>query len=359
MKFTQTKIAEVLQMKKIFTFNSSKITMMLVMTLLIFSLENPLLVLATNTATCSTGVGSSPKGDRMDSTSSNVWIGLSGTHQLGHSSTSSTSSCSVSTNTAQNDPTNVAFAGNGYLAFTQKGTGGSSQSCISSYNTATSTIVKTSCISGAGADDVDKDPTNSNMVWSSWYYNGYVGKFDTSLGNLSTFLPPSCGVTSNLEGLRVDSSGNVWAADEACNKLWKYVPSSNTWTSYTISGFLPWYLSIDNSASHIWITSQSNTLKALADFNISTGTAATISYPGSAQGATEVAQDPANRITFVAFQNGYVNEYYNSLGSWQCTGSGDSYSNGTPFGISYSQSGGVDYYWATLYGNSQLVVGHC
>ncbi|MDE1766455.1 MAG: hypothetical protein KGI27_09340 [Thaumarchaeota archaeon] len=333
----------------------SFLTILTIMTLLVFPLENPIDVNATNTATCS--ASSSPKGDRMDSSSSNVWIGLSGSGQLGHSSTSSTTSCSVSANTAQNDPTNIAFAGNGYLVFTQKTSG----SCISSYNTSTGTIVFSNCTPGAGADDVDTDPSNSNDVWSSWYYNGYIGHFVTNTGSLLTYTPPSCGVTSELEGLRTDSSGNVWVADEACHVLWKYVPSSNTWTSYTIAtGFTPWWIAADSSNGQIWITSTNNNVNALGDFNISTGTSTTVGYPGSAQAGDEVSVDPANRITFVAFQNGYVNDYSSSLGSWGCASSGDSYPNSTPFGISYTQTtGGPDYYWATLYANSQLVVGHC
>src|SRR5207244_8636057 len=141
-----------------------------------------------------------PKGVTISGTS--LWVGLSVTGKLG---TSSTSSCSVTSYTAQLDPTFLAFAGNGKLAFTQKGTGGSSPSCISAWNTSTHVVEVSTCITGKGADDVSKDPTNSNIVWNSWYYYGQIAKWDTTTGNMNLFVVPKPGSTTpSPEGIRAN-----------------------------------------------------------------------------------------------------------------------------------------------------------
>lgn len=304
---------------------------------------------ATNIASCSTGSTSNPKGVIVSGSS--IWIGLSTSSQLGYSSTSN---CSVTAYTAQNDPTYLAFFGNGYLAFTQKGST-NTNSCISTFSTSTDSITASYCSSGAGLDDVSTNPTSSTTVWASEYYIGNLADYSYTGGANIYGIQSPCGVLIEPEGVAVDNSGNVWFADEQCNLLWKFNPSTITWTSFQVNGgSTPWFVALDNTNGQVWITSLND--NGVYQFYMSNSSTRSIPVPCTQCSPYGIAVDPPDSRVYVSFQGGVINEYfYTSSRTWLCGGQGDYY-GGTPFGISYEPP---NYYWATLNAGDELVEGAC
>lgn len=319
------------------------------------------LAAATKITSCSTASG--PKGVTMDSTSSNIWIGEATAGKLGTSAVSSSpTSCSVTSYTGQHDPTRVAFSGGGgSFAFTQKGTGGSTTSCITTFNTATDGLSNSQCSNGAGFDDVAQDPTSTTVVWTSLYYVGKIASYDTSSGTITYVNVPkagSCSVTPEPEGLRVDSSGNVWVADEACNAIDEYQPSSGGFWSTYLPGYTPAFLDLDNTNNYVWATAPPYNLILKMT---TSGTTTTVSDTSSETTPLVIAVDPANNRVDVTFQNagsGSIDEYNTgSNPGWLCgSGAGDVYTSSYPYGITTESS---NYYWATDYNNAKLLVGDC
>jgi len=309
---------------------------------------------------CGAGTGSAPHGIEVDG--SNVYMGLPGNHWVG---ISPSSNCFVSGYPVPNDPTNVALLGNGLLGFSSKGTGGSSPSCISGFNTSTHTVATSNCQTGWGFDVVAKDPTNSNYAWVSAYYVSNFGFLDTTTGNLTYWHLPTisqdCGTSNpSPEGLKVDNSGNVWIADEGCHILWELPASNhsifNYWDNLGGVAYTPWYLSIDNTNNKIWISATPN--NQVINFNISTNAVTTIPRQTGDTSPQGIAADPANNRVDVAFRDSStVNEWSPSAGEWICGNpSGDSYPGSSPLGIS-NQS--PNYYWATGPLTDTIYVGDC
>lgn len=326
-----------------------------ILTVLLVSINSPIIAEAVKDANCLTG--SKPMGVTMDNSASNIWLGVSGNSKIGTSSTSSPN-CSVSSYPGQNDPTHVAFSGGGgAIAFTQKGSGGSTTSCITVFNPVTHALSNSQCSNGAGFDDVSKDPTSSTLVWASLFYAGKIAKYDTSSGSITYYTVPAvsgCSSSTQVEGLRVDSFGNVWVANESCHYLDEYQPSLGFWSTYNLAEN-PYFLDIDNTNSLVWTTSVPyNTLQHT---NMNTGVPTDVSVPSGETGPFGIAVDPANTRVDVTFQSGSVDEYdtYPTLQTWICNG-GDSYTSSYPFGITTQSS---NYYWATDFNNGKLLVGHC
>jgi streptogramin lyase len=310
---------------------------------------------------CSTGTGSGPKGVVVSG--SNVWIGLSSNGHLGYSTTST---CSVTSYTAQNDPTYVAFFGNGYLAFTQKT---ASNSCISTWDTSTNSIYASYCSgSGAGLDVVTADPGSSTSVWTTEYYNGNIMQYSYNAqgGSIYGINPSPAGCSgSNPEGIRVDTSGNVWVADERCNVLWKFVPSTLTWT-YTqlvvTAGAVvtPWMIAYDSTNALLWITSSNycngcgTTPGAVIQYQITYGSYSNVGMPSGASQPLGIAVDSPNQRVVVAFQGGTVGTYWtSSTPQWLCN---TNIGGGNPWDVSIQSP---YQYWATAYTGAIVYNGVC
>lgn len=351
--------------------NQKTKTLTLTFAILLFTMllspTNIWLASAAKITSCSTATG--PKGVTMDSSSSNIWIGESTAGKISSASVpSSPTSCSTTPYTAQHDPTRVAFSGGGgSIAFTQKGTGGSTASCITTFNTATHALSNSQCYdtshgqtTGGGFDDVAQDPTSSTLVWASLYYVGKIAKYDTSSGTISYINVPKaagCVTTPEPEGLRVDSNGNVWVADEACSSIEEYQPGAGGfWSSY-LPGYTPSFLDLDNTNSYVWATAPPYNL--IMKINMNSGTTTTAADPSTETTPLVIAADPANHRVDVTFQNGgsgSVDLYSTSASGWLCGSGGDVYTGSYPFGIATESP---DYYWATDYNNAKLLVGDC
>ncbi len=299
-----------------------------------------------NATTCSASSG--PKGVTISG--SNVWIGLSATSKLG---TTPTSSCSITSYTAQLDPTFLAFAGNGKLAFTQKGST-NTNSCISAFNTATHVVERSTCLSGKGADDVSNDPTNSNIVWNSWYYYGQIANWDTTTGNMNLFVVPKPGTTTpSPEGIRVDSGGTVWVADEANARIDKYVPGTNTWTQYAISQGNPWFISIDPSNTYLYASVNPTGTPYIIKMTKSTGSYTAYQAPSGTSIGYQLMVKSDNSKAVMDFESsGQVAAFNIGTSSWGTPVNLGSTSN--PIGLWLDSSGN---YWIGLWGTDQLTTG--
>jgi streptogramin lyase len=197
------------------------------------------------------------------------------------------------------------------------------------------------------------------------YLTGRIVSFDTGSGAQSTYLvpqPSGCSGSRNPEGIREDSSGFIWVADEAtaCPRLWKFSTGFFTWTEYTVlTGYRPWFVSIDDTAGKIWITSNDtpNNQGSFLSFVISSGVFTQVGLPTGQTKPYYLAVDHADNRVYVTFSTGYVNEYFFGSGPiWLCP-SGDNYgSSSQPWGVSYVAPNS---YWAGLLANNQLVTGLC
>ena len=327
--------------------------------------------------TCATGSG--PKGILVSG--SNVWIAESSAGNVG---LSSTSTCFTRSYVGKNDPTYIGAFGNGYLAFTQKT---ASNSCISTWNPSTKAVTASYCAgSKVGFDDVSTDPTSSSYVWATEYYgtsgtNGALVKYSyTGSATINAIPYSSHGCTgSNPEGVRVDSSGNVWVADETTScggpgPLWKFVPSTGTWTSYFLdwsgTSVMPWFLAYDGTNGLLWLTSRnyqdcsgSNCVTgAVFSYTISSGAVQNIHQPSYYQPSgyaypLGIAVDPSNDRVYVAFQGGSFAEYYTgSSPVWLCnrlTGGG---STDQDWDVSFQSP---NFFWGTMYGSNAIAYGVC
>ncbi len=326
----------------------------------------------TGTNLISCAASSAPKGILV--TGTNVWMGLSGSGKIG---LSSTTTCMTTAYSGKNDPTYIGAFGNGNFAFTQKT---ASNSCISTWNPSAKSVTASYCAgSGVGFDDVATDPTNSGKVWTTEYYNAALVEY-TSAGSATVHSIPysSAGCTSsNPEGVRVDNSGNVWVADEnsGCGLLWKYTPSTSTWshTGLYLSGtqVYPWFLAYDGTNGVLWISSSnfadscnlSNCIIGAAfKYTISSGSLTDIHQPSyytipSSPSPLGIAVDPNNNRVYVAFQGGSIGVYWTgSSPLWLCNILTPGGSSGNPWDVNFN---GPNFYWATLYGNNQVVYGVC
>lgn len=324
---------------------------------MILLINIPLGVNATTITSCSTGSGSSPIGVAVDSYS-DVWFGLDSYNKLAELTSSS---CSPSYKTITNGAHFLDVAGNGYIAYTMKGSGGSTNSCISAYNPGTGTVVNHVCATGKGFDDIAADPTNSHIVWVSAYYTGQIAKFDVTTGSVTYYsvpIPGGCSFTyTSPEGIRVDSYGNVWVADESCYRIAEY-NSGGYWGTYSPGSEQPWFVSVDNTNNNLWMTSRS--YDDVMYMDMSSGSTTSVGIPSSYGGSspTGIDVDPADSRADVTFQGGgYVDEYsYSSVNSWLC-GTGDSWgSTSNPFGI---RAVAPNYYWTALQGSDKIAEGDC
>lgn len=292
-----------------------------------------------------------------------VWIALSTTSKIGESSTGT---CSVTNYAAQNDPRFLAVAGNGKLAFTQKGLGGPGTSCISAFDQTTHVVGPSFCQDGE-FDDVTSQPSPpSNSVYASLYLRGLIYKFDTGTGVTSAYSMPNpagCATrTGNPEGIRQDESGYVWVADEAksCPRLWRFNSGFHTWMEITLpTSARPWFLSVDTTAGKLWITSNDSPQGVGSFYNmvLTSFSFAQIGLPTGQTMPYYLEVDHDDSRVYTTFSSGYVNEYFfGSNPTWLC-GSGDNYgSSSQPWGIYYVAP---NYYWAALLGNDQLAKGDC
>ncbi len=200
-------------------------------------------------------------------------------------------------------------------------------------------------------------PRNDAKVWTTEYYKGILVKFDVSSG-VSTFsVPKKCSLTGTVEpeGVRVDTSGNVWVAEELCSVLLKFNPPSNTWTSYNLLGssIRPLFIAYDSVNSKLWITSQDQ--NKLITFVISSGSSSSVGLPPNVSNPVAVAVDPASGDlrTYVAFQSpGDVGIYwFGSSPLWLCVDA-----TGAAYGVSFNAP---NIYWVSLNVVSKLVKGYC
>src|SRR5579875_127441 len=311
---------------------------------------------ATVLGTCT--VGSSPTGIVVSGT--DVWSA----DAAGDVDHSDTSCSSTNTYTASGTPHNIATISGGNLVYTDHSTAG----CLYLFSTSTHTAGKGPCVAGLEGEDVSMDTSTGTAVWASLYgtSGSKIEKWDTSSGSSSTVaLPFSC---QEPEGLRVDSSDNIWVFSQSCDYLFKYTPSSNTWVGCSLAGSnVGWYIALDNTNSEVWISDDTNTNPSriyevpmsAATSSLGSCNESTFNPPSGDRGCLVIALD--DNIVPVAFQSSGTADVYNwSTSQWKCGGT-DSFvtmsnPSPSPYGMSFSSGGD---YWTALQGAGEHGYGAC
>lgn len=336
---------------------------------------------ATKNTPCSVGTtAASPVGVAADS-SSNVWfnmLGATGGGSLvdtlekmpsGNTNCNAIVKYSASSNVQSTQQFLVYDPTNGNIAYTMKGsnTGSTPNTCITGWKPATAQRLGALCLTNKGLDDVDVDPINANYVWASMYYAGQIihynevaGTYDHIISLPTTYCPT--GSSPHPEGVRVDSNGNVWVADEGCGAIDEYT-TFGFWSSYqVINNNLPWFVSIDDPNQNLWLVSQfggANHGGFMQSMDMGSGSFTTVPLPpgGAAINPLGIDVDSTNSRVAVSFSSNFVNIYNYGTQSWKCGTNGDAYALGTdPFGI---RAVGTSSYYVALYGTSQLGSGSC
>lgn len=285
---------------------------------------------------------------------SDVWVAEWGAGDIGHSTTSS---CSVTNYYASSTfkPHLLTVAATG-VYYTDHD---SQYGCLVQFNTATDQIGNTMCplSNYPEADDIATDPTNTNNVWASLYSANDIEKWVTSgsgYGYTLYSLPNSC---TNPEGVRVDSSGNVWVAGQGCTSIFEYSQSSSSWvkTCSFNSALKPWYIALDNTNNQVWFTQHTSPgySDAVVDMAMSSCNYATTgALPSGDSGPLGI--DLYGYEVYVAFNGGSVDVYNFAILGWVC--GPDGYSGDAPYGISHDSNGD---YWVAMNGASFIAEGYC
>jgi streptogramin lyase len=117
---------------------------------------------------------------------------------------------------------------------------------------------------------------DSSPVCPSPPSTGIIAEYDaTTLALITEYTPPSPNIYNPIF-LAIDSSGDIWFTDPSHRAIGKLVPSSNTWTEFSIasqfSNAIPYDLVLDKNGK-LWYT----------DYGPTTGTG--LNFPGRANGA--------------------------------------------------------------------------
>lgn len=68
-------------------------------------------------------------------------------------------------------------------------------------------------------------------IFTNWFMNGAIGKWDRATGKMSVFRIPTPGAIPY--GMAIDQNDNVWSALWNGGKITKFDPSNNQWTEFT------------------------------------------------------------------------------------------------------------------------------
>jgi streptogramin lyase len=297
-------------------------------------------------------VGSSPTGIIVSG--SDVWSA----DAAGDIDYSDTTCSSTNTYTASGTPHNLAVVSGGNLVYTDHSTAG----CLYKFSTSSHTSTSGPCVSGLEGEDVSQDASTSTAVWAGLYgttSGSKIEKWDTSSGTSSTVaLPFGC---QEPEGLRVDSSDNIWVFSQSCEYLLKYTPSSSTWTGCSFGGSdAGWYIALDNTNSEVWISDNTNTRIYEVPMSAVTTTPgacneSSFTPPSGDSGPLGIALD--NNIVPVSFQSSGTADVYNwSTATWNCAGLDSLGSTSSPYGMSFASGGD---YWTALQGSGEHGYGAC
>lgn len=155
---------------------------------------------------------------------SDIWVAYHGTGKL--VKYPQTNCSTVTTYTVGGAPLFLAVSGTTRILATDD-----INNKIYVFRTDTSTLERTVTLTNKPYD-IYTDPSVTGTVYFAYSNTDKLGQITASTGAVTNIDLP--GTTARLRGIVVDSS-NVFVTDLADKKIWKYVKSSATWTSKTIT----------------------------------------------------------------------------------------------------------------------------
>lgn len=188
--------------------------------------------------TCTTSTSNVPAG--LAKKGSDVWVAFQGTGKLHKYSETD---CSNTTYTIGGRPQFLAVSGSSRILATDE-----INNKIYVFTTITNSLERTVSLSYTPWD-IYTDPSNSNTVWFTEPSTDNIAKITASTGSVTQVDMP--GTTANPKGLVVDSS-NVYVTGLSDKKIWKYVKSSSTWTSKSITEGGSYGIMVDTTNNNLY-----------------------------------------------------------------------------------------------------------
>jgi hypothetical protein len=204
-----------------------------------------------------------PKGVEVDSSASEVWVGVS----IGKLYKFNTGNCNSPTiATVNSDPQFVEKSSNTAVAFTLHTSGTNN---IGIYDPTKGTAIY--CTTNNGAIEPD---AIENLGTTTFYFTGLALSTQNAPGNLDKVVentstnPPTCTITQitfpkpaggsnpSPEGIAYSQSQGVFfITDQANDRLYEYNPTTSQFTLCQDFGqAVPWYVAVDDNSKTVWIT---------------------------------------------------------------------------------------------------------